>query len=248
MHLPPISVLLSRAASVWLLVFTALFSAPGFAQQSPAKGSLDIPHKILDERGGSPSPAQAAGDPRFGDPIADPEGYAKRKEAYYAAKQDGNDTGEGRIWWNMDADTEPGPRTHDVTGKPLNAEQPGILYGSWELVKIQSEGPASPTTDPSSAAQTKESPLPMGMELILGHGPTGFSIPSLGFVSDWWIDESSTVIYLIPHCNQCQGTPPPVPLTLGDFPNSKILELIVPAMAGDDNLGSSVRLTFNKRN
>ncbi len=240
MHLPPISRIISSLLATLLLIIISLLAIPARAQQGASKGSYVNPHQILDDSRLSQQPAQVAGDPRFGDPVADPEGYAKRKEAYYEAQRDPNDTGEGRTWWNISPDSEPRARTHDERGKPIQAEQPGMLFGFWELVEIKNEDTSSVDDD---LAQ-----LPLGMELHLGYGSTGFSVPSLGFIADWWMDESSTMIYLMPQCEDCQGSPPPFGLSLGENLNAQRLVLLVPSSESSEQQGSATRLTFNKRN
>ncbi len=189
---------------------------------------------------------QPAGDPRFGDPIADPEGYAERKLAFYK-DQPGyiEDDGEGRTWWNIKTEIPlPHPTSpYDDSGRPVADMQAGILFGHWRLTKIEPIR-ADSEEDRRALLDYIAQHIQIGAVLQLSAGRTGYQIPSIGLIADWWTDEDLNMFYMRPECKTCEGFQAPVSMIIEQFPNQGQLLLLLEPHQWERGSDHAIRLTF----
>jgi len=185
------------------------------------------------------------GDPRFGDPISDPKGYEERKLAYHRAQPGYDDDGEGRTWWTYDSEIPPPPSAHafDETGRPVADMQPGILYGNWRLQSFEAVGAINEQDRKELLAYITEH-ISIGAELQLEGGRTGYQIPSIGLVADWWTNEDLSVFYLRPECGTCEGFQTPVSMDIEQFRNQGQLTLLLRPHQREGGAEQAIRLTF----
>jgi len=187
------------------------------------------------------------GDPRFGDPIADPEGYALRKLAYNKTQPGytDDDDGEGRTWWNINTEIPLANTTshYDETGRPVADMQPGLLFGNWRLDQIEPIG-ADNVEDHQALLSYISEHVQTGAVLQLSAGRSGYQIPSISLIADWWTDDDLSIFYMRPECNTCNGYLAPVSMNIEHFPNQGQLVLLLKPYQWERGADQAIRLTF----